>query len=200
MSNYPQMFLVEFHGRIDKYTFVRRIRSDVPRPGQEQSSNLNSEAPQTLNDLIFELNNGAVEIAEAIRVELSRVLPPSVNIYAQISFFEGSISWSGIITVVDWMDRIGGTIGFLEIVLRVSKFAIEKVMQHWFSYQQQRLGLELEEPIQVEVNSHMNTDHTNLNARLMRNNNRLNNLMMLLIGANTVLLLAILLIQIFSLF
>lgn len=140
MTSQSNMLLVEFHGRIDQYTLIRRVRSDVPRPGQEQVSN--TETPQTLNELIFELNNSAVEIAEAVRIELARVLPPSINVYSQISFFEGSISWSGIITIVDWMDRIGGTIGFLEIVLKVSKFAVEKVLEHWFLYHQERLGLQ----------------------------------------------------------
>jgi len=82
-------------------------------------------------EIVFKFNNQSYKISEEIQTEISRTLPPSVMVQTQIQFFDGSIAWTGIVTILDWMARLAGAaelVGILNVIIRS---AIERVMRRW---------------------------------------------------------------------
>jgi len=112
MASRPKILLFEFYGN-----YVTSITNENSRETVSEIS------------IVNDLNDNADEIALEIQTEIKRLLPPSVNVHAQITFNPGSITWLGFISIMDWMDKIGGVIGFLEVTSRLIKFVVEKVMR-----------------------------------------------------------------------
>lgn len=88
---------------------------------------------QELAQAIYFLNNESDRIAQQIQQEIKRSLPPSVHVEAQLSFFEGSIGWEGVILVLDWMARLGGTAEFIGVLVTIIRIAVNRVLRRWLS-------------------------------------------------------------------
>ncbi len=128
MAEAPRLFMFEFRGHADI------------RP---------SERPDN-DEFVGFLNNVSGRIAQEIQQEIKRALPPSVNVEAQISFFQGSVTWEGVIVVLDWMARLGGTAEFLGVLVTLVQIAVDRVLRRWLS-EQSTFRVRLAGPVQTEV-------------------------------------------------
>jgi len=115
MSTQPKLLVFEFDGRY-----------------MEDGGNHESDE-DSYTALVYSLNQASDEIASEIQMEVSRLLPPSIKVYANITFRSGSITLNGILTVFDWMARADGVIGFSAIVYHVAKFAIERTVSKYIA-------------------------------------------------------------------
>ena len=116
-------------------------------------ASVNEEESESI--IVRQLNEVSYEIAEEIQEEVRRVLPPSVLVQSEIQFFEGSISWIGVVTVLDWMARIAGAVELIEMFSNAIQFVVERVMRRWLSGRRIPIRLRLAGPIQVEVSYQM---------------------------------------------
>ncbi len=81
---------------------------------------------------ILLLNSKKIEIADKINRALERQLPSSfggnVKVITSLEFSEGSITWAGVITVLDWVGRIVDTVTFMQLTSSAIQFAVNKVI------------------------------------------------------------------------
>lgn len=93
---------------------------------ERESSNSNEKALGRDYDLAELMNQRSSEMAERIRKEVKRMLPPGIEITVEIDYFAGSIEWAGVITVLDWAARIADNISLIEYIKRAIQFAMNR--------------------------------------------------------------------------
>lgn len=77
-------------------------------------------------ELAESMNQRSSEMAERIRKEVKRMLPPGIEVTVEIDYFPGSIEWAGVITVLDWAARIADNISLIEYIQRAIQFAMNR--------------------------------------------------------------------------
>jgi hypothetical protein len=114
MTEETRMYMFEFRGRAE---ILRRAE------GQKESPNE--------SEIVRQLNNNSTLIAQAIQQELVRGLSPSLTVQAQIHFYEGSISFAGVIVLLDAIATLAGATEFLATFSRLVEIVVQGVMQKW---------------------------------------------------------------------
>lgn len=159
MSIEPRTFTFEFHGRVDI------IEEQTPTP----------------REVVVYLDSESESIAEEIKYEIGRALPPSVNIETQISFDLGSVTWDGMVVIVDWMGRLAGE-DFGEALLHLVRIAVDQSVKRRLAGRHGSFRVILKTPVETEV--------TLMNASL-RTRWDSTRTVVLLTSANAVLLVAL---------
>lgn len=103
------------------YTFKFRGRLMVE---QERKR----EVEYYYKEKVSDLNLRSGEIAQEIEREIARALPPSVSVQVQIGFDSGSITWAGIISILDWMARLEGSTMFVIGLANLIQIVIQRVL------------------------------------------------------------------------
>jgi hypothetical protein len=104
--------MFEFRGRAE---ILRRAESEKESPNESET--------------VRRLNNNSTLIAQAIQQELVRGLWPSLTVQAQIHFYEGSISFAGVVILLDAMAALAGATEFLATFTRLVEIVVQGVMQ-----------------------------------------------------------------------
>src|SRR5215216_194839 len=107
------------------YTFEFRGRAEMVRRAQGQGSTPN-ELP-----IVTYLNDNSMLIAQTMQGELTRGLSPSLSVQAQIHFYEGSISFAGIIILLDAGGALADSSEFLSTFSRLVEIVIQGLVQKW---------------------------------------------------------------------
>jgi len=89
------------------------------------------ETPPNESPIVTYLSNNSILIAQAIQGELTRGLSPSLSVQAQIHFFEGSVTFAGVIILIDAIGTLAGSPEFLSTVSRLVEMVIHSVVQKW---------------------------------------------------------------------
>jgi hypothetical protein len=82
-------------------------------------------------ELVFFLNDNTFQISEEIRQGMRQMLPPFVEVQVELNFYQGSISWTGIIIILDWMARLGGAAELVVMLSTVIRIVVKAVIQRW---------------------------------------------------------------------
>ena len=81
---------------------------------------------------IILLNSKKSEIADQINSTLDRQLPASfggnVKVITSLEFGQGSITWAGIIIILDWVGKIVDTVTFIQLTSSAIEFAVNKII------------------------------------------------------------------------
>lgn len=153
------------------------------------------ETPEE-SEIAFFLNDQSDIIEREIQQEIRRTLPLGVNIETQIRFYEGSIAWEGIVVILDWMARLAGAAEFVGILSKIVKAAVERVLQRWLGRRNQLpIPVRVVGPIQVEVTFQTASGYTSHSASRQSPAANISRILVLLTVINTLLLLAVLIIQ-----
>lgn len=95
---------------------------------QERSpSNSNDKRDLLDYDLAERMNQRSSEMAERIRRDLKRMLPPGLEVTVEIDYFAGSLEWAGVVMLLDWAARIADNISLIEYIQRAIRFSINRV-------------------------------------------------------------------------
>jgi len=78
--------------------------------------------------VLSKLNRQRGTIGATLRSELAALFPEGISIETEIQFSMGSIEWSGIIVILDWMSRISGSIALVEMAHRYVPLVINRVL------------------------------------------------------------------------
>jgi hypothetical protein len=138
MANELQMLMVEFHGTAS-FAEEQEVEIDFGQRNEFRRHRKEIEL----------LNSNSNEIAREIQRELRRVLPPSITAQAQIRFEEGSITWSGVILLIQAMGMVVDFVGFAEITKKLAEITIDRVVRRWvYSTNRQ---MQFDEPTQIVI-------------------------------------------------
>jgi hypothetical protein len=115
-----------------KHKYEFSIRGSLETDYKKENLNENEKDKKKAENSIHILNSNKFEIAGKINDILERRLPSSyhgnVKIETQIDFGLGSITWVGVIIVLDWVGKIVDTITFVQIMTGAIQFAVNKVI------------------------------------------------------------------------
>jgi hypothetical protein len=114
MAEQARMYMFEFRGRAE---ILRRAQGQTEPPNE--------------SEIVRQLSNNSTLIANAIQQELVRGLSPSLTVQAQIHFYEGSISFAGVIVLLDAMATLAGATEFLTTFARLVEIVIRGIIQKW---------------------------------------------------------------------
>ena len=78
---------------------------------QERSTNEKREISDY--ELAEVMNRRSAEMAERIRKDLKRMLPPGTEVTVEIDYFPGSLEWAGVVLLLDWTARIADNISLV---------------------------------------------------------------------------------------
>jgi hypothetical protein len=89
------------------------------------------DADYSKEHLLISLESHRNEISQEIEREIQNRLPyipfeTAVNVH--IGFSDGSVQWDGVVEFLDWMARIGGSLGLIGIITHTIRTAINKVL------------------------------------------------------------------------
>ncbi|MEK6753662.1 MAG: hypothetical protein AABZ00_15510 [Chloroflexota bacterium] len=121
MANELQMLMIEFHGSA---YFVEDEDGEIDFGRENKDTRQQRQA-------VERLNRSSIEIAREIQRELKRVLPPSINAQAQIRFEDGSVTWSGVILLIQAMGLVVDFVGFAEITKKLAEITVDRVVRRW---------------------------------------------------------------------
>jgi hypothetical protein len=107
MANELQMLMIEFHGSA---YFVEDEDGEIDFGRENKDTRRQRQA-------VERLNRSSIEIAREIQKELKRVLPPSINAQAQVRFEDGSVTWSGVILLIQAMGLVVDFVGEVDKTL-----------------------------------------------------------------------------------
>jgi hypothetical protein len=82
-------------------------------------------------DAARNMNDRGGEIADSIRAELKRSLPPGAEVFVEIEYFPGSLEWLGVVTVMEWAARIADNISFVEYVVKAIRAVVNRVNRRY---------------------------------------------------------------------
>ena len=114
MAQGSRIYTVEFRGRAE---VIRRTQSQEPLPNESQ--------------IVRNLNDNSTLIAQTIGDQLTGGLSPSLSVQVQIHFYEGSISFAGVIILLDAMGSLADSPEFLATFSRLVEIVIQSVLQKW---------------------------------------------------------------------
>ena len=121
MANELQMLMIEFHWSA---YFVEDEDGEIDFGRENKDTRQQRQA-------VERLNRSSIEIAREIQRELKRVLPPSINAQAQIRFEDGSVTWSGVILLIQAMGLVVDFVGFAEITKKLAEITVDRVVRRW---------------------------------------------------------------------
>ncbi len=81
-------------------------------------------------EIVPELNNRCLDIADEISRELKRSFPPGLRIDAEIDFSPGSIEWVGFVYVLDWMARLCSSIGLIDYMKKAIEHVVNRIVRN----------------------------------------------------------------------
>ena len=115
-----------------KHKYEFSISGDVKLVDSDEFTSVFNKESQPNEKAIHLLNSRKYVIADKISSAIERQLPPefsgSVKIETAIEFGQGSITWIGIITVLDWIGKIVDTVTFVQLMTTAIQFAVNKVI------------------------------------------------------------------------
>jgi hypothetical protein len=111
---------IQFSGRV---LLKRRFEEDSVDSKESENDFIQR------NKIVRWLDRHSDFIADDIRREIKKVLPPGVQVNANIDFNYGSIEWAGVVIILDWMARLGSSAGLVEYIVKGVKIAVDKVVR-----------------------------------------------------------------------
>ena len=115
-----------------KHKYEFSVRGSVAFRDDSDYLGENKKDKEKTEKAVQLLNSNKYEIAGKINNILERQLPSSylgnVKIETQLEFGIGSITWAGVVIVLDWVGKIVDTVTFVQIMTGAIQFAINKVI------------------------------------------------------------------------
>ena len=110
-----------------KHSYMVHFRGRIPMVMYENSKNNDSDSEY----LVRELTEASSNIEDRINRWVSESLPCKSRVVTNIRFHEGSIEWEGVLHVLTWTSAVGGTIGLVDYLQKITMFAINNTIRSY---------------------------------------------------------------------